>query len=276
MNRRFLLVAVLLAGLSAALVYARISSTDDSGGRSAGSGEQAVVVAKTAIKQRTAITPEMLEVKPVATEDAITGAFTSIDQVVGKVTKFPIEANQQVAAIAVVDTAQPASVQALSYVVPTGKRAMSITASQVISAGGLILPGDYVDVIWGCCSDRPVVVNTILRNVQVAAVAQNIVNSGPVAEDDPSGVPVAAEASPPVPDAVTITLLLTPEEAQRVFLAESIGKIRVDLRGIGDETTPDSGFALLTDLLPLDIVNALPEELRPEGYRDAVPAPAGG
>jgi len=274
MNRRFLLVAVLLAGLSAALVYARISSSDDSGGRSVGAGEQAVVVAKDAIKQRTAITLEMVEVKPVASEDAITGYFTSTDQVVGKVTKFPIEANQQIAASAVVDTERPASVQALSYVIPTGKRAMSITASQVISAGGLILPGDYVDIIWGCCSERPVVVNTILRNVQVAAVAQNIVNSGPVSGEDPAGAPLPAEAGAPVPDAVTMTLLITPEEAQRLFLAEAIGKLRVDLRGVGDETTPDSGFALLTDLLPLDIVNALPEELRPEGYRE--PPPAGG
>jgi pilus assembly protein CpaB len=275
MNRRFLLVAVLLAGLSAALVYARISSSEDSGGRGAGAGEQAVVVARTAIKQRTAITADMLDVKPVPTEDVVTGAFTSIDQVVGQVTKFPIEANQQVAGIAVVDTSQPVAAQALSYVVPTGKRAMAIQASQVINAGGLILPGDYVDVIWGCCSDRPVVVNTILRNVQVAAVAQAIVNSGPVNSEDPTSAPVPAEQAPPNPDAVTLVLLLTPEEAQRLFLAESIGKVRVDLRGVGDDTTPDSGYALLTDLLPLDIVNALPEELRPEGYRDVPAAPGG-
>ncbi|MEX2245919.1 MAG: Flp pilus assembly protein CpaB [Dehalococcoidia bacterium] len=272
MNRRFLLVAVLLAGLSFALAYAKLSSNDSGGSSSPAAGSQPVVVAKVPIKQRTLITPEMLEVKNVPLNAISTGAISTLEAASGKVTKFPIEINQQVVSAAIVDTSAPITAPALSYVVPTGKRAMSIQASQVSMAGGLILPGDYVDLIWGCCSDRPVVVSTLLRNVQVAAVAQVIVNSGPTGED--GAAPVQAETGAPQPDAVSLTLLLTPQETQLLFLAESTGKIRADLRGIGDETVADTGFNLLTDILPLDIVERLPEELRPEGYKDPAAAAA--
>lgn len=281
MNRRFLLVAILLAGLSAALVYAKISS--DSGGTSSpkiSAGDSQVVVAKVPIKQRTTITPAMLEVKSVRLPLA-TGAFTTVQEAVGKVTKFPIEVNQQVVASSVVDTSRPIANAALSYVVPTGRRAMSISASQVANAGGLILPGDWVDIIWGCCSDRAVVTKTLLRNVQVAAVAQSIVSSGPVtnvianptpgAAVSPGGStnPVAADTTTAAPDAATVTLLLTPEEVQILFLAESNGKLRLDLRGPGDQDTPDTGVTIVTQpqLLPVDALRDLPDALKPDGYK---------
>ena len=189
-NRRFLLVAILLAGLSAALVYAKISANDGSSTTTkAVAGDQQVVVAKVPIKERTTITAAMLEVKSVPLNTVAVGAFTDVPTAVGKVTKFPVEVNQQLVGSAVIDTARPIADAALSYVVPTGKRAMSISASQVANAGGLILPGDWVDIIWGCCSDRPVVTKTLLRNIQVAAVAQSIVPPGPVTNSNDTRSP---------------------------------------------------------------------------------------
>ncbi len=283
MNRRFLLVAILLAGLSAALVYAKISAGDTSTGSSkASAGDQQVVVAKIPIKQRTTITTAMLELKSVPLNTVAVGAFTSIPATLGKVTKYPVEANQQVVDSAVVDTSHPAADAALSYVVPTGKRAMSVSASQVANAGGLILPGDWVDIIWGCCAGQTVVSKTLLRNIQVAAVAQSIVPSGPVtdvnptavagqpaAAQQPSGHPVAAGPQVAVPDASTVTLLLTPEETQILFLAEANGKLRFDLRGVGDQDTPETGNTLIIQpqLMPVDALSALPDELKPNGYK---------
>lgn len=270
MNRKFLLVAVLLAGLSAVLVYAKISAKDNSGGSGSGSGSQQVVVAKQAINQRTTITAEMLQIKSIPGNALVAGAFTKTDDVVGKVTKFPIEANEQVSTTTVIDTTRPTSAQALSLVVPNGHRAMSIQASQVISAGGLILPGDYVDVVWTCCSGRSVVVKTLLRNIQVAAVAQAIVNSGPVGtSSDTKNNPVAADASKPQPDASTVTLLLSPDEAQQVFLAEATGTLRVDLRAVGDQDTPNTPIYRMDQLLPPQEVATLPDDLKPDGYKQA-------
>jgi pilus assembly protein CpaB len=268
MNRRFLFVALLLAILSAVLVYARISG--DSGGTStAAPGTQPVVVARQAIPQLTRITPEMLTLRSVPTDTVIAGSFTSIEAVSGTIAKFPIEANQQIVASSVVDPTRPVAGAQLARVVPTGKRAMSIQASQLSNAGGLILPGDYVDLIWTCCSSQPVITQTLLQNVQVAAVAQAVV-TGAAEGDQP---PVPADGQLPVPDAVTVTLLLTPEEAQQVFLAEQTGNFRVDLRGFGDDAQVDPGYTTLIDILPLEAVMILPESLRPQGYSDPPPQP---
>ena len=278
MNRRFLLVAILLAGLSAALVYAKISASDGTTSTKVVAGDQQVVVAKVPIKQRTTITPAMLEVKSVPLNSVAVGAFTNVQDALGKVTKFPVETNQQLVASAVVDTTRPAADAALSYVVPTGKRAMSISASQVANAGGLILPGDWVDIVWGCC-DKTVVTKTLLRNIQVAAIAQSVVSSGPVtnlnatpgagAVPGSSTNPVAADPAKAAPDATTVTLLLTPEEVQILFLAESNGKLRLDLRGVGDQDTPDTGVTIVTQqqLLPVDALRELPDALKPDGYK---------
>lgn len=279
-NRRFLLVAILLAGLSAALVYAKISANDGgSPSTQVSAGDQQVVVAKIPIKERTTITAAMVEVKSVPLNSVSAGAITDIAGAVGRVTKFPVEVNQQLVASAVIDTSRPVAGAALAYVVPTGKRAMSISASQIGNAGGLILPGDWVDLVWICCSDRSVITKTLLRNIQVAAVAQTIVPSGPVnnsatpaagvAPGGPSTNPVAASAAIAVPDATTFTLLLTPQEVQILFLAEQNGKLRADLRGVGDQDTPDTGYTIVTqpELLPLDAVGALPDALKPDGYK---------
>ncbi len=275
LNRRFLLVAILLAGLSAALVYARITATDDgSSGGSAAAGDQRVVVARVAIKQRTTITSDMLEIKNLAGNSITAGAFTSVEEAVGKVTKFPIEINQQVVTTSVVDTSRPVTDAAIAYVVPTGKRAVSIRASQVQTAGGLILPGDWIDIVWTCCSDQEVISKTLLKNVQVAAVAQTIISSGPVTSTTPNaaagasdGVPIAADQAAIVPDAATISLLLSPEEVQQILLAEGRGQLRATSRGIGDTAIQASVNTLITDILPESDVALLPEELKPEGYK---------
>jgi pilus assembly protein CpaB len=270
-NRKFLIVAVLFGALTAVLFYAMTSNRGSSSASAPAAGDQQVVVAKLPIKQRTTVTADMLELKSVPLNTVITGAYTNIADAVGKVTKFPVEANQQVVAAGVVDTAHPLGGVALAEVVPTGRRAMSIQASQVLSAGGLVLPGDFVDIVWAWPKDSSVFSKTILRNVQVAAVAQNIVTSGPVTSGSSASggaagagqAPVAAEASKPAPDAVTLTLLLTPEESQQIFLAEQNGTLRADLRSVGDQDTPDSGLTKITQLVPIDLLKDLPEPVKP-------------
>lgn len=268
-NRRFLFIAVLLAGLSAVLIYAVLArnSSGDGGGGSSSSGSTSVVVARTAIKQNTVVTSEMLQLKEVSASDIITGAFIATDDAIGKVTKFPIEANQQVVASAVIDLQNPASTDALAAIVPSGRRAISVTAGQVTNAGGLILPGDFIDVVWTCCDDKEVVAKTILRNVQVAAIAQSKIDSGPAAGAGNTAGPISASDEKPDPEAVTTTLLLTPDEAQTAFLSEQSGKLRLSLRGLGDEQIVDPDFLLLTDLLPEAELAGLPEGLKPDGYK---------
>jgi pilus assembly protein CpaB len=252
-------IALLLAGLAAVLVYATIARQDSGGsGGSAAADQVQVVVARDAIPERTRITEDMLELKTIAAGGLVDGAFTSLPDTVGKVTRLPIARNAQVVQSSVVSIDGVSDT--LETIVPTDKRAMSISASQVLSAGGLILPGDFVDLIWICCGGTGSVAQTLLPNVQVAAVAQTIVSAGPPGA---SGEVVAAGDAAPDPEAVTLTLIVTPEEGQRIFLAEQNGTFRATLRGPDDKNLPATPRTTLPDLLPADVVNSLPEQLRP-------------
>jgi pilus assembly protein CpaB len=168
----------------------------------------------------------------------------------------------------------------LAQVIPSGKRAFSINATQVKTAGGLILPGDYVDIVWVCCekgltvgsrTDGSVIKQdgiffsrTIVQNVPVAAVAQQIIASGPVTEGDDGSAPVAAEDGEKDPEAITVTLLINHEQARVLLMGESTGELRASLRGLGDEAivpSPDDYDFLAPDLIPEEVMTALMETL---------------
>jgi pilus assembly protein CpaB len=265
-------VAVLFGALTAVLFYALTSRGGTTTTTAPSAGDIQVVVARGVIPQRTTITAELLQVKSVPLSAAAVGAFGDITSVVGKVTRYPVAANQQVTPDSVVDTT-PGATAGLAGVVPVGQRAISIQASQIISAGGLILPGDFVDLVWSWPKNDPLTSKTILRNVQVVAVAQAIVNSGPApaattanAGGSAGAAPIAADTGKAAPEAVTITLLLSEQDAQKVFLAEQNGTIRATLRNKGDQDVADTGVADVAQLVPIDAVKALPDELRPQNF----------
>ena len=73
------------------------------------------------------------------------------------------------------------------------------------------------------------------------AVSQAVVDVVPEASPNPEGQRVRNSEAKPNPGASTVTLSLTPEQAQRMYLAESNGKIRLSVRpyGEGDERPVD-------------------------------------
>ena len=184
--------------------------------------------------------------KSLPSSAVVPGAYASIADAVGKTVKFPIQANSQVTTDNVIDTSKPATDSSLSLVIPAGKRAMSIQASQVSNVGGLILPGDFVDIIWSCCqrpadrhqddpAQRPGRGRRADRR-ELRARRRLHADCG-----RRSIAPVATGSGKPIPEAQTVTLLLTPNEAQRLFLAEQNGTLRADLRGVSDQDMTDPG-----------------------------------
>jgi pilus assembly protein CpaB len=265
-NRRFLIIAVLLAAVSAVLVYAKIAADEDTSGRGAATSDtRQVVVAKAAIPANSVITSDTVEIRNIGINGIALDALSDPSTAIGKVTKYPIAANAQVVASSIVDTGRPA--EALSEVVPLGRRGVSFSASQISNAGGLILPGDYVDIVWACCKDQTVITKTLIKNVQVLAVAQTLVPAAPASggEEDP----VPGTDTLPIPDAGTVTLLLTPADIQALYLAEQTGSLRLAARGDGDDAIPATNTLLMTDILPFEEVNRLPDTLRPSGYKDS-------
>jgi pilus assembly protein CpaB len=243
-NRRFLFLALILAVLSAVLVYAAVTK---SGGGETASGETPVLVATEDIEAGTEITEGMLELDDFADNQVPSGALDSTEAAVGLIAKETIVAREAVLASSVVDTTTPIDENVLSYVIEGTRRGMAIESVQVVGAGGLVLPGDHVDVFW--VPEKPVddVEGALLlaENVEVLAVQQAVLDIGPTAPgvtedgEEPANAPGTNDRSrsqveQPVPEAITVTLMLTPDQVSRVFCGDEAGALRLAVRAFGD------------------------------------------
>src|SRR3990170_14937 len=192
-NRTVLMLALLLGALSAilALVY-----MNGRGGNGATGPTLPAVVAKGDIPARARITVEMLEIRKLPKDLVSPQAFSDPAKLVNQVAIYPIARGEQVLSGKVtapgnlaVPGREAAPTLPLSYTIPQGQRAMAVSVSEVSGAGGLVLPGDRVDIIgtfsvkvFGADGKDPLkseeldkyLTFTVLQNVQVLAVAQDV------------------------------------------------------------------------------------------------------
>jgi pilus assembly protein CpaB len=114
----------------------------------------------------------------------------------------------------------------LAAILPSGMRAISTSIREETSAGGFILPNDRVDVIVSrrvrMAQKDEHVTETVLRNVRVLAIGQNI--------EMQDGKKVAKGK--------TATLELSPRQAETLTLAQAMGDISLALRSLAD-ANPD-------------------------------------
>jgi len=274
-NRRLLLLALVAGIVAAILIYTALSRGSESTGSAGAASTVPAVVAKQDIPARTKITSGMVEVRQLPTDSHSELAYTDLSQVVGQVTRYPIATNEEVLSTKVVSLASVAKTgESLSYVIPEGSRAISIEVTQVISSGGLVLPGDYVDIIgvfdvtFGSgdqeITEERYFSRIILQNIEVLAVAQTVVDTVPEAgtttgtdgettTTDAGGQRVRNTEASPEPKASTVTLSVTPQQAQLLFLAEENGVLRLAVRPYGDATVQDIPFVAETDLIPSNL-----------------------
>lgn len=117
----------------------------------------------------------------------------------------------------------------MSSILPSGKRAVATQIAADTSAGGFILPNDYVDVIMtrrggggGGSGGESYVTETILKNIRVLAIDQAI-------QEDEEGRKVR------VGD--TATLELTPQQAEIITVAQQMAdRLALSLRAVVDTT----------------------------------------
>lgn len=235
-NRAIFLMAVVCGVISAILVGAVLASQGGSGGSAA--GEVPVVVAARDIPARTMLTADMLEVKQLPADAALRGVFSDPAALEGRITLQAIAAGEPILPVKVAEQGRD---RGLAFIVPPGKRALAVNVSEVIGVGGMLIPGDYVDVLvhFEAEEGRPDKVITILQNIPVLSVAQTMQTPAPEGEQGQGGV--RNETADPNPEAKTVTLAVTPEEAQALFLAEQTGEIRLALRSFGDSQTRPLG-----------------------------------
>ena len=252
-NRTVLMLALLLGALSAILALVYMNGKGESG---AGGPTLPAVVAKGDIPARARITVEMLEIRKLPKDLVSPQAFSDPAKLVNQVTLYPIARGEQVLSGKVtapgnlaVPGREAAPTLPLSYTIPQGQRAMAVSVSEVSGAGGLVLPGDRVDIIgtfsvkvFGADGKDPLkseeldkyLTFTVLQNVQVLAVAQDVAD---VAGEKSSAAQPAPPSGKPDPKAKTVTVAVTPEHALTLTKAQELGSLRLALRGVDDDKT---------------------------------------
>ena len=154
-----------------------------------------------------------------------TGAFSRTEEVVGRGLIYPVIQNEP---IMPVKLASKEAGGGLPPAIPAGLRAVSVRVNEVIGVAGYVLPGTRVDVVATVSpNDRhdDITSKVILTNVQVLAAGTKI------ERDERNNKPMAVSV---------VTLLVGPEEAERLTLASSEGKIQLALRNPLDKTTPNT------------------------------------
>ena len=136
----------------------------------------------------------------------------------------------------------------LSAVIPEGKRAMTVRVNDVIGVAGFALPGNYVDIVIntqldGAGGASRQISKIVLENILVLAVAQE-------ANRD--------ETKPRVVNAVTLEL--TPEQAEKLDLARSVGSLSLVLRNQIDKDGVETRGIMKPQLLAGDKVEPQPEK----------------
>jgi len=164
----------------------------------------------------------------------------------------PVEVLDRIAAVPMLKGSQvldslfrPAAEEGVARKIPADKRAYSIAVNDVTAVAGLVRPGDFVDILvtaqtgsiqQGQSVPEGSIARLLLQNILVLAANQrSTAGVGPrVAPGQQTAGSLASSVTPENqkgPSAVrTLTLALTPDEAQKTALAQEIGSLSVSLR----------------------------------------------
>src|ERR1700682_2332976 len=223
-NKRFFFVLAgsLIFGLLAAVSVSRYMSSAQAYTKNL----NRVAVAKVAIPLGTKIIPEQLTMVQFSKESTPDGTFESAEQVAGRVAVVNIAPREPITEPTL---APEGAAGRLSAFIPEGVRAMTVKVDCVVGISGFIMPGTLVDVVVvmdpGDKSTQDPISKIVLQNIKVLANGQNI--DKPENQRDANSVKA-------------VTLLVSPEQAEKLALASSEGKLQLVMRNSidqGDEKT---------------------------------------
>ncbi len=191
-----------------------------------------IVVAKQPLRFGTELSGAMMQEVPWPAHSMPEGAFAKISDVLSggkRVVLTAIEPNEPVLAVKITGAGQRATLSAL---VKPGMKAVTIRVNDVEGVGGFVRPGDRVDVVLTRQVEKgQASTEVVLQNTRVLAVDQ-------IADDRAAKAAVAK----------SVTLEVNTVEAQKVWLASSVGNLSLLLRKAGDTADVKTRKITLKDL----------------------------
>lgn len=183
------------------------------------------------------IDPNMVTLQEFPSSMVPKGAIESLDELEGRRPRTTIVAGtpiMEAQLLAQGETADPVAN------IPPGFRLSTIGVNAEKSAAGLLSPGDRVDVqLFMAANARagvPVATaRVILQNVRVFAIEQAVQRTA------------EGEDGKTIPK--TVSLLVTPEQAQTINLAQNLGELSLSPRNPNDETAQQTVEVTVEDIL---------------------------
>lgn len=207
-----------------------------------------VVVAKVEIPVGSRIILEQLATKQFPADVTPVGAIAKIDEnLIGRVVVTAISPNDP---ITEAKLAPVGSLGGLASVIPEGYRAMTVKVDDVVGVSGFIMPGTLVDIVVviqppkGTANDETIS-KIVLQNIKVLASGQNI--------DKPKNDREVERS------VRAVTLQVTPEQAEKLALASSEGKLQLVMRNSVDQADEQTAGANKRTLLSGERAMLVPE-----------------
>jgi pilus assembly protein CpaB len=180
------------------------------------------------------------------------GSITQPEAAIGRIVLYPIAAKEPVRESLL---AAPGATAGLTAKIPNGMRAVAVETNDVSNVSGFLFPGCRVDVLVTFRPEggRDSMTATVLQNIGVLSTGEKL-------QPDPSAKPQSVRQ---------VTLLLTPEQAEKLVLAANQGTVQLALRNGSDQSQAERRPLQLKELQ----VIAAPAAAAP-GSRAVARAPA--
>jgi pilus assembly protein CpaB len=222
--RVFLVLALALtAGVGLAMATYRFVSNTPQSSAASTIASKPVVVAATDLTLGAELTADDIKVIDWPASAVPAEAISDPKEVIGRGLVMPVIQYEPILPLKLASKEAGAG---LPPVIPPGLRAVSVRVNEVIGVAGYVVPGTRVDVLTTINPGQQQTTMTskvILTDVQVLAAGTKIDNT--------------TDKDKPVPVSV-VTLLVNPDEAERLTLASSEGKIQLALRNPLDRSAP--------------------------------------
>ena len=220
---RVFIVFVFAVGIGGVFAFATYSYVQSVPAKTVTIPTKPVVVASADLNVGAEITRDDIRIIDWPANALPAGSFNDPKEVIGRGLVLPVIQNEPILPMKLASKDAGAG---LPPAIPPGLRAVSVRVNEVIGVAGYVLPGTRVDVVATVSpTDKPTDMTSkvILTNVQVVAAGTKIDRE--------------TDKNKPMPVTV-VTLLVTPDESERLTLAASEGKIQLALRNPLDRETP--------------------------------------
>jgi pilus assembly protein CpaB len=204
------------------------------------------------------VTKDDLKLVPWPAANPVPGSFTEVEKAVNRGVIVSVSENEPLTESKLAPIGSGAG---LPPTITEGMRALSVKVNEVIGVAGFVIPGTRVDVVVtvrGRENNAQPQSRVVLSNVQVLTAGTRYDQER------------ATKDGKPIPTSV-VTLLLTPEDAEKMTLASEEGKVMLALRNPLDTAPTKTDGARLSALL--GEASPLPNKTIVDGRQMAKAAP---